>query len=131
MINYRRDATVGVELGVFRSFVLALAKVQVDRLVGQAELFEDDGDLPAQRISADPALRKSDKPAVGARYVGVKSKLFAVRHGEVWVGEIRGCFSQDCRVESIYHNGDRTRLEREPILAKTQLGKAYSILLTP
>lgn len=83
MVHYSRDATVGVELGVVRSFMLALAEVKVDRLIGQTEFLEDDGDLPTQRISADPVSRQSDVPSVGARGVGVKSKLFAVRHGEV------------------------------------------------
>lgn len=47
MVDKSRDTTVGVELGVLRSFVLALLEVEVDTLVGQAKLGQDEGNLPA------------------------------------------------------------------------------------
>ena len=46
MVDDRRDAAVRVVLGVRGRLVLAALEVEVDGLVGQAELLEDDGDLP-------------------------------------------------------------------------------------
>lgn len=83
VVDERGDASVRVVLRVLWGLVLALAKVEVNRVVGQAELLEHDGDLPAKRISADRASTQSDVPAVGTRVVGVESKLLAVRHGEI------------------------------------------------
>ena len=49
MVDDRRDAAVGVVLGVLGGLVLALLEVEVDGLVGQAELLKDEGDLPVSR----------------------------------------------------------------------------------
>ena len=48
VVDERRDAAVGVVLGVLWRLVLALLEVEVDRLVSQAELLQDEGDLPVR-----------------------------------------------------------------------------------
>ena len=44
-IDERRDAPVGVVLGVFRGLLLALGEVEEDVLVGEAELFQHERDF--------------------------------------------------------------------------------------
>lgn len=46
VVNQRRDASVRVELGMLRRSVLVLRKVDVNRVILEAELLEDDRDLP-------------------------------------------------------------------------------------
>ena len=46
MVNQGGDTAVRVVLGVFRSLLLVLAKVEVDRLVRESKLFENVDDLP-------------------------------------------------------------------------------------
>ena len=43
------DTTVGIELRVFRTFLLLFLEVKVDRLVGQAKLLQDDSNFPMCR----------------------------------------------------------------------------------
>jgi hypothetical protein len=47
-----RVVTVGVELNVFGSLVIALLEVEVLGLVGETELVEKGSDLPAVRLCA-------------------------------------------------------------------------------
>ena len=58
VIDDRRNATIGVVLDVLWRLLLVFIEVEVDGVVGQPELFEDDGDLPAQSFSAYPAPRQ-------------------------------------------------------------------------
>jgi len=44
------NATVGVDLQVIWSLLLALAEVEVDRFVCQPEFFENDGNFPENRV---------------------------------------------------------------------------------
>ena len=50
------DATVGVDLQVIRSLMLALAEVEVDRFVCQPEFFENDCNFPENRVGFQTAL---------------------------------------------------------------------------
>ena len=46
VVDYRRDATVGVVSGELRSLEFALVELEEDGLVGQAKLFENESNLP-------------------------------------------------------------------------------------
>ena len=46
MVDDRGNTAVGIILGEFGSLLLTLLEVKVYRLVGQAELLKDKGDLP-------------------------------------------------------------------------------------
>ena len=86
MVDERGNATVGVELGELGGLVLALVELQVDRLVGQAKLLKNEGDLPTSEEVPSTLCSSSDmwrkhKPSVRTTLVGVKSELLAVRHG--------------------------------------------------
>ena len=84
MVNDGGDATVGVDLQVIWSLMLALVEVEVDRFVCQPEFFEDDGDLPGHRIGFRRSCREGEAgknvPAVGSTLVGVQSELLSMRH---------------------------------------------------
>lgn len=46
VVNQSWDATIRVVLGVLRSLLLLLSKVEEDGVICETELFEYDGDLP-------------------------------------------------------------------------------------
>ena len=48
VVDERRDAPVGVVLCVLRCLLLALAEVEIDGLVGEAELLEHERDFPVR-----------------------------------------------------------------------------------
>ena len=49
VVDERRETAVRIELGVFGPLVLALGDVDCDSVVLEAELLEDNGDLPVNR----------------------------------------------------------------------------------
>ena len=51
VVDDGRDTTVGVEFDVLGRLLFVLFEVKVYGVVGQAEFFENDGDLPAYRMS--------------------------------------------------------------------------------
>ena len=59
------NATVGVDLQVFWTLVLFLAKIEVHGLVGQPEFLKNDGDFPASRISRQVSVNWGE---VGTTY---------------------------------------------------------------
>ena len=46
MVDERRDTPVRVVLGVLGRLLLELVEVEVDALVGEAQLSQDEGDFP-------------------------------------------------------------------------------------
>ena len=87
VVDERRDAPVGVVLGVFRGLLLALGEVEEDVLVGEAELFQHERDFAAGAMQENEPVCEQGKnkeerysPSVEAPDVVVEGELLSVRH---------------------------------------------------
>lgn len=82
VVDDGRDATVRVELDVLGRLLLILFEVKIYGVIGQAEFFENDGNLPVCRMSEGLGRRKDGVPAVGGVVMTVEGELLAVGHCE-------------------------------------------------
>lgn len=98
MVNQRGDASVRVELRMRGRPVLVLREVDIDRVVVEAELLEDDRDLPIRiwdQYAGCASGRRRCSPSVRGSLVRVEGEVLLLGHGgpectveDAWVG---GC----------------------------------------
>ena len=50
VVDNCRDATVWIDLQVFRIFLFFLAEIEVHRLICQSEFFKDDDSFPKDKV---------------------------------------------------------------------------------
>jgi hypothetical protein len=93
VVDDRGNAAVRVYLQILRTLLFFLAEIKIHRLVCQPEFFKNNGSFPESQISFQ-IVRKSRReadsssPSVRATGVGVKSKLFAMRHCRVVISQM-------------------------------------------
>lgn len=89
MVNESGDASVWIYLEIVRSLVFALLEGQMDGLVGQSQLFKNDGNFPNEQhnlagttsaILFDKRAIRTNTPAIRPKDTGVQGKLLSVRH---------------------------------------------------
>lgn len=93
------DATVWIDLQIFRILLFFLAEIEVHRLIRQPEFFKDDGDFPKNQIDFQDGREASeervrDLPAVNTSFVGVQSKLLSVGHRRLVVTVLEMVFGE-------------------------------------
>lgn len=89
VVNQRWDAPIRVVLRVLRALLLLLAEIKVLGFVREAELFEDECDLPwgvsdIVHHNASLVCGRAGQclPSVWAKDLGEEGELLSVRHGE-------------------------------------------------